>query len=82
MLKMVVLTPSGVHIANVQVLQLLCVGRGSTNSHRVAAIQIMATIVVQTQTTIITMLGDVLGVMKPHTLLNIAITIISSKIFS
>ena len=82
MLEMVVLTLAGANIANVQVIQLLFVRRGSTKSHRVAAIQIMATIVVQTQTATITMLGDVIGVMKPLILLNIAITIISSKIFS
>ena len=82
MLEMVHQLVCGANIANVQVIQLLFVRRGSTKSHRVAAIQIMATIVVQTQTATITMLGDVIGVMKPLILLNIAITIISSKIFS
>ena len=82
MLEMVVLTLAGANIANVQVIQLLFVRRGSTKSHRVAAIQIITTIVLETQTVIITMLGDVLGAMKPPILLNIAIIIILSKIFS
>ena len=80
MLEMVVLTLAGANIANVQVIQLLFVRRGSTKNHRVATIQIMATIVVQIQTT--TMLEGVSGVMKPPIWLNIAITTISSKIFS
>ena len=74
MLEGLVLTPAGANIANVQDIQLLFIRRGSTKSHRVA-IQIMATIVVQTTT--ITMLGDVLGVMKPLILLNIAREIFS-----
>ena len=82
MLEMVVLTLAGANIANVQVIQLLFVRRGSTKSHRVAAIQIITTIVLETQTVIITMLGDVLGAMKQPILLNIAIIIILSKIFS
>ena len=83
MLEMVVLTLAGANIANVQVIQLLFVRRGSTKSHKVmATIQIMAIIVVQIQTTTITMLGGVSDVMRQLTLLNIAITITSSKIFS
>ena len=80
---MATLTLAGANIANVQVIQLLCAKRGSIKSHKVmATIQIMAIIVVQIQTTTITMLGGVSGVMKPLTLLNIAITITSNKIFS
>ena len=61
---------SGANTANVQVIQLLFVRKGSTKSHRVS-IQIIATIVVQTTTIII--LGDVLGAMKPLILLNTTI---------
>ena len=76
----IVLTPLGANTANVQVILLLCAGRGYTKSHRVATMQIMATVVVQIP--IKTMLEGASDVMKPHILLNIVITTTSGKIFS
>lgn len=79
---MVVLTPAGVNIANVQGIQLLSVRKECTKSHKVVTIKTIATIVgVQIQTTTVIMLGGVSGVMKPLILPNI-VTTISIEIFS
>ena len=80
---MATLTLSGANITNVQVIQLLFAKRGSIKSHKVmATTQIMAITVMQIQIAITTMLGSVSDVEIPLTLLNIAITITTNKIFN
>ena len=76
----IVLTPLGANTANVQVILLLCAEKGSTKSHRVVTMQIMATAVVQIPIT--TMQEGASDVMKPHILQNIVITTTPGKIFS